>query len=50
MAALAAAPRVADPLLAARMLAASFDPCVPFNIEVADERRPPSNAEAAAHA
>ena len=34
MAALDAAPRVADPLLAARLLAASFDPCVPFSIEL----------------
>ena len=33
MAALARAPRVADPIFAARLLAASFDPCVPFRIE-----------------
>jgi coenzyme F420-reducing hydrogenase alpha subunit len=50
MAALAAAPRVAEPLLAARLLAASFDPCVAFSIDIADDRRPPPNAEAAAHA
>jgi coenzyme F420-reducing hydrogenase alpha subunit len=50
MAALGAAPRVADPLLAARLLAASFDPCVAFSIAIADDRHPPSNAEAALHA
>ena len=50
MAALDAAPRVADPLLAARLLAASFDPCVPFRIELAGDRRPPSHAEVALHA
>jgi hypothetical protein len=32
MAALAAAPAVPDPVFAARLLAASFDPCVPFTI------------------
>jgi coenzyme F420-reducing hydrogenase alpha subunit len=50
MAALAAAPRVPDPLLAARLLAASFDPCVPFSIELAGDQRPPSHAEVALHA
>jgi uptake hydrogenase large subunit len=50
MAALDAAPRVADPVLAARLLAASFDPCVPFRIELAGGQRPPSHAEVALHA
>lgn len=50
MAALDAAPRVADPLLAARLLAASFDPCVPFSIELAGARRPPTYGEIALHA
>jgi coenzyme F420-reducing hydrogenase alpha subunit len=50
MAALDAAPRVSDPLLAARLLAASFDPCVPFSIELAGGQRPPSHAEVALHA
>ena len=50
MAALDAAPRVADPLLAVRLLAASFDPCVPFRIELAGDRRSPSHAEVALHA
>ena len=40
MAALRAAPRTSDPLRAARMLAASFDPCVPLNIVVADTKQP----------
>ena len=34
-AALAAAPEVPDPVFAARLLAASFDPCVPFSIALA---------------
>ena len=42
--------RVADPVLAARLLAASFDPCVPFRIELAGDHRPPSHAEVALHA
>ncbi len=50
IAALAATPRVSDPLLAARLLAASFDPCVPFSIEISDDHRPPANAEIALHA
>jgi coenzyme F420-reducing hydrogenase alpha subunit len=50
MAALDAAPRVADPLLAARLLAASFDPCVPFSIELAGDRGPPTYREIALHA
>ena len=50
MAALDAAPWVADPVLAARLLAASFDPCVPFRIELAGGQRPPSHAEVALHA
>jgi hypothetical protein len=40
-AALAAAPAVADPLAAARLLAASFDPCVPFRIALGGARRAP---------
>jgi uptake hydrogenase large subunit len=50
MAALDAAPRVADPLLAARLLAASFDPCVPFSIELVGAHRPPTYGEIALHA
>jgi len=50
MAALDAAPRVADPLLAARLLSASFDPCVPFRIELAGDSRPPTHAGVALHA
>jgi coenzyme F420-reducing hydrogenase alpha subunit len=50
MAALDAAPRVADPVLAARLLAASFDPCVPFRIEMLGDHRPPSHAEVTLHA
>jgi Ni,Fe-hydrogenase I large subunit len=50
MAALDAAARVSDPALAARLLAASFDPCVPFRIELAGDRRPPSHSEVALHA
>ncbi len=50
MAALDAAPRVPDPLLAARLLAASFDPCVPLTIEVSPDSRPTTNGEMALHA
>jgi len=38
-AALDAAPDVADPVAAARLLAASFDPCVPFELAIAPVRR-----------
>ncbi|MDE2109845.1 MAG: nickel-dependent hydrogenase large subunit [Alphaproteobacteria bacterium] len=38
VAALEAAPRLADPAAAARLLAASFDPCVPFDIALAPTR------------
>ena len=50
MAALAAAPRVADPVFAARLLAASFDPCVPFTIDVVTGDRRPPHTEPALHA
>ena len=50
MAALDAAPRVADPVIAARLLATSFDPCVPFRIDVLLDHRLPTNAELALHA
>lgn len=50
MAALDAAPRVPDPVLAARLLAASFDPCVQFRIEASPGHRPPANEETALHA
>jgi coenzyme F420-reducing hydrogenase alpha subunit len=50
MAALEAAPRVPDPVFAARLLAASFDPCVQFRIEASPDHRPPANAEIALHA
>jgi len=50
VAALDAAPRVPDPVLAARLLAASFDPCVQFRIEALPDRRPPTNEEFALHA
>lgn len=49
-AALDAAPRVSDPILAARLLAASFDPCVPFSIELLDNYRPPAHAASIHHA
>jgi coenzyme F420-reducing hydrogenase alpha subunit len=49
-AALDAAPRVSDPILAARLLAASFDPCVPFSIELLDDYRPPARAASMHHA
>jgi len=50
MTALAAAPRVSDPVAAARLLAASFDPCVPFIVDVAGGQRASLNAELALHA
>jgi coenzyme F420-reducing hydrogenase alpha subunit len=50
MAALDAAPRVPDPVLAARLLAASFDPCVQFRIDASPGYRPPANEETALHA
>lgn len=50
LAALAAAPKVPDPVLAARLLAASFDPCVPFSIELSADQRPPAHTEIALHA
>ena len=50
LAALDAAPRVPDPVLAARLLAASFDPCVQFRIEASPDHRPPANEEMALHA
>ena len=50
VAALDAAPRVPDPVLAARLLAASFDPCVQFRIEASPDHRPPANEEIALHA
>jgi Ni,Fe-hydrogenase I large subunit len=45
MAALDAAPRVPNPAFAARLLAISFDPCVPLTIEILANRRSPANAE-----
>jgi hypothetical protein len=50
MAALDAAPSVPDPVFAARLLAASFDPCVPFSIEMPGDHQSPANAEIALHA
>jgi coenzyme F420-reducing hydrogenase alpha subunit len=50
VAALEAAPKVPDPVLAARLLAASFDPCVQFRIEASPEYRLPANEEIALHA
>lgn len=50
MAALDAAPSVPDPVFAARLLAASFDPCVPFRIELSGDQRPQTQAEVALHA
>jgi coenzyme F420-reducing hydrogenase alpha subunit len=50
VAALDAAPRVPDPVFAARLLAASFDPCVEFRIETSPGHRPPANEEMALHA
>ena len=47
-AALEAAPRIADPVAGARLLAASFDPCVPFDVALAPIRRAPQ--EDALHA
>ena len=49
-AALDAAPIVPNPTLAARLLAASFDPCVPFSIELLDDYRPPAHAASIHHA
>ena len=49
-AALAVAPRVTDPVFAARLLAASFDPCVPFTIDLESGDRRPTHAELALHA
>lgn len=49
-AALDAAPIVPNPTLAARQLAASFDPCVPFSIELPDDDRPPAHAASIHHA
>ncbi len=47
-AALDAAPHIADPVAGARLLAASFDPCVPFEVAVATDegapRRDPTHA------
>lgn len=45
MAALRAAPRLGDPVRAARLLAASFDPCVPFTIKLADRMAAAATAE-----
>jgi hypothetical protein len=42
VAALKTAPEVAEPVAAARLLAASFDPCVPFDIALAATRRAPA--------
>ena len=50
MAALADAPRVADPIFAARLLAASFDPCVTFTIGPPLNGRRPATPERALHA
>ena len=50
MAALAGAPKVADPIFAARLLAASFDPCVPFMIGSPRDQRQPASPEHALHA
>jgi uptake hydrogenase large subunit len=41
VAALAAAPEVAEPVFAARLLAASFDPCAPFALNIVE----PANGE-----
>jgi hypothetical protein len=49
-AALDDAPIVPDPMLAARLLAASFDPCVPVSIELLDDYRPPAHAASIHHA
>ena len=50
MTALAGAPKVADPIFAARLLAASFDPCVPFMIGSPRDQRQPASPEHALHA
>jgi len=47
IAALECAPRVSDPVFAARLLAASFDPCVPFAIALTDNLPAPADAEIA---
>ncbi len=47
-AALEAAPDIADPVAGVRLMAASFDPCVPFDLALAPVRRPPH--EEALHA
>ncbi len=49
-AALDAAPIVPNPTFAARQLAASFDPCVPFSIELLGDYRPPAHAVSIHHA
>lgn len=45
MTVLSTAPRVPDPVFAARLLAASFDPCVPFTINLSSGDRLPSDTE-----
>jgi coenzyme F420-reducing hydrogenase alpha subunit len=50
VAAFSVAPRVPEPVLAARLLGASFDPCVPLSIEVSSDDRSPPNVELALHA
>jgi coenzyme F420-reducing hydrogenase alpha subunit len=50
VAALKCAPKTPDPIFAARLLAASFDPCVPLRIELTDGERTPMPAEVARHA
>jgi len=50
VAALRCAPKTSDPIFAARLLAASFDPCVPVRIELTDGDRTPMHAEVAHHA
>ena len=45
MAALDAAPKVPNPVFAARLLAISFDPCVPLTIEILPDRQSPANEE-----
>jgi coenzyme F420-reducing hydrogenase alpha subunit len=50
MTALADAPKVDDPIFAARLLAASFDPCVPFTIGLPRDERQPASPEHALHA
>jgi Ni,Fe-hydrogenase I large subunit len=50
MIALADAPKVDEPIFAARLLAASFDPCVPFTIGLPRDERRPASPEHALHA